>query len=203
MKIALIGATGNVGQRILNEALSRKHQVTAIARGAAGLPAQPGLSAKAVDYTDAGKLAAAIEGADAVISAVKYHTADPAPIVEAVKRAGVPRLLAVGGAGSLKDPTGNDVVDSPQFPAMWKDEALAARAFLISLRKEDQLNWTLLSPSALLQPGERTAKYRVGGDDLLIDAQGNSAISYEDLAKALIDELEAPRHERKRFTVGY
>jgi putative NADH-flavin reductase len=203
MKIALIGATGNVGTRILNEALSRNHQVTAIARGAAGLPAQAGLTAKSVDFTDAATLTAALEGADAALVAVKYHTADPAPIVEAVKRAGVARLLAVGGAGSLKDPTGRDVVDSPDFPAPWKGEALAARAFLVSLRKEDKLNWTLLSPSAMLQPGERTAQYRIGGDDLLIDAQGNSAISYEDLAKALIDELETPRHERKRFTVGY
>jgi len=203
MNIVIIGATGNVGQRIVNEALSRGHKVTAIARGAAKLAPRAGLTPVVLDYADAAKLAAAIEGKDAVVTAVKYHTADPAPIVEAVKRAGVKRLLAVGGAGSLQDPSGRDVVDSPDFPAPWKGEALAAREFLFSLRKEPALNWTLLSPSALLQPGERTAKYRIGGDQLLIDDKGNSAISIEDLAKALIDELEQPRHERQRFTVGY
>jgi len=203
MNITIIGATGNVGSRIVNEALSRGHQVAAIARSADQLPARPGLSAKALDYTDAAKLAAAIEGQDAVIAAVKYSTGHPATIVEAVKKAGVKRLLAVGGAGSLKEPSGRDVVDSPDFPEPWKAEALAARDFLVSLRQETALNWTLLSPSALLQPGARTAKYRIGADDLLIDAQGNSHISIEDLAKALIDELEAPKHQRKRFTVGY
>ena len=203
MNITIIGATGNVGSRITAEALSRGHQVTAIARKADALPAQAGLTAKALDYSDGAKLAAAIEGQDAVLVAVKYHTADPAPILAAVKQAGVQRLLVVGGAGSLQDPTGRDVVDSPDFPAPWKGEALAARDFLHTLRKEAAVNWTMLSPSALLEPGERTAKYRLGTDQLLIDAQGNSKISIEDLAKALIDELEQPQYLRKRFTVGY
>jgi putative NADH-flavin reductase len=203
MNIAIVGATGNVGSRIVNEALSRGHEVIAISRSADQLPAKPRLTTKALDYTDAARLAAAIAGQDAVVIAVKYSTAHPATIVEAVKKAGVKRLLAVGGAGSLRDPGGRDVVDSPDFPAPWKPEALAARDFLVDLRKEPALNWTLLSPSALLQPGERTAKYRVGADDLLVDAQGNSHVSIEDLAKALIDELEVPKHERKRFTVGY
>jgi putative NADH-flavin reductase len=203
MNIAIIGATGNVGSRIVSEALSRGHEVTAIARSADQLAAKPGLTTRALDYTDAARLAAAIEGQDAVIVAVKYSTAHPATIVEAAKKAGVKRLLAVGGAGSLRDASGRDVVDSPDFPAPWKPEALAARDFLVDLRKETALNWTLLSPSALLQPGERTGKYRIGADDLLADAQGNSHVSIEDLAKALIDELEAPKHERKRFTVGY
>jgi len=203
MKIAIIGATGNVGSRLVNEALARGHQVTAIARGADKLAAQPGLTPKALDYTDTAKLAAALAGCDAVLGAVKYHSADGSHILDAVKQAGVKRLLAVGGAGSLEAAPGLDVVDTPDFPALWKPEALAAREFLRTLRKEQTVDWTMLSPSALLEPGERTGKYRVGGDQLLVDAQGHSRISIEDLAKALIDELEQPRHSRKRFTVGY
>ena len=203
MKITIIGATGNVGSRILNEALARGHQVTAIARGAAKLPARPGLTALALDYTNTAKLAAALGGFDAVLGAVKYHSADGKHILDAVKQAGVKRLLVVGGAGSLEAAPGLDVVDTPDFPAPWKPEALAAREFLRALRKEPALDWTMLSPSALLEPGERTGKYRIGSDQLLVDAQGHSKISIEDLAKALIDELEQPKHSRKRFTVGY
>jgi len=203
MKIAIIGATGLVGSRLTSEALSRGHQVTAIARGADALAARPGLRAAALDYGDQATLAAAIEGQDAVLAAVKYHTADPAPILAAVRRAGVPRFLAVGGAGSLQTPDGSDVVDSPDFPAPWKGEALAARDFLRTLRAQSDLDWTMVSPSAMLQPGERTGRYRIGADQLLVDDQGNSSISVEDLAKALIDELETPQHARKRFTVGY
>jgi len=203
MKIAIIGATGNVGSRLVNEALGRGHQVTAIARSAGKLPPQAGLSAQALDFADAGKLAAALAGQEAVLVAVKYHAGDANQILKAVKQAGVERLLAVGGAGSLEAAPGLDVVDTPDFPPLWKPEALAARDFLRTLRLESELDWTMLSPSALLEPGERTAKYRIGGDQLLVDAQGHSKISIEDLAKALIDELEKPQFSRKRFTVGY
>lgn len=203
MKIAIIGATGGVGSRLTHEALSRGHQVTAIARKANELAGKPGLTPVALDLADAGKLAAAVAGQDAVLVSIKYHTTDGAKLLANLKKAGVKRLLAVGGAGSLQDPTGRDVVDSPEFPALWKDEALAAREFLRALRQESALDWTLISPSAMLLPGERTGKYRVGADQLLVDDKGNSGISIEDLAKALVDELEEPRHSRKRFTVGY
>jgi len=203
MKIAIIGATGGVGSRLTNEALSRGHQVTAIARKANELAGKPGLTPVALDLADAGKLAAAVAGQDAVLVSIKYHTTDSAKLLADLKKAGIKRLLAVGGAGSLQDPTGRDVVDSPEFPAPWKGEALAAREFLRALRQESALDWTLISPSAMLVPGERTGKYRIGADQLLVDDKGNSGISIEDLAKALIDELEEPRHSRKRFTVGY
>jgi putative NADH-flavin reductase len=203
MKIAIIGATGGVGSRLTHEALSRGHQVSAIARKANELAGKPGLTPVALDLADAGKLAAAVAGQDAVLVSIKYHTTDGAKLLANLKKAGVKRLLAVGGAGSLQDPTGRDVVDSPEFPALWKDEALAAREFLRALRQESALDWTLISPSAMLLPGERTGKYRVGADQLLVDDKGNSGISIEDLAKALVDELEEPRHSRKRFTVGY
>ena len=203
MKLALIGATGNVGSRLLKEALDRGHAVTAIARNTQSLAAHARLTARALDFTARDRLLPALAGHDAVIAAVKYHSADPVPIVEAVRKSGVKRLLVIGGAGSLRTASGLDVVETPQFPAQWKPEALAARDFLIRLRKERELDWTFLSPSALLGPGVRTGKFRVGGDDLLVDAKGESRISLEDLAVALIDELEKPRHSRQRFTVGY
>ncbi|HEY4370393.1 MAG TPA: NAD(P)-dependent oxidoreductase [Burkholderiales bacterium] len=203
MNIAIIGATGSVGGRLTQEALSRGHQVTAIARKANELPAQAGLTPVAISYTDNAALTTAIRDKDAVLLAVKFTSGDGPQILRAVKAAHPGRLLAVGGAGSLEAKPGLDVVDTPDFPAAYKDEALAAREFLRSLRRENELDWTMISPSALLAPGERTGKYRVGTDQLLVDAQGKSHISIEDLAKALIDELEQPKFRRARFTVGY
>ena len=203
MNIAIIGATGYTGTPLTAEAAARKHQVTAIARHAEKVPALPGVTPKQIDYANTDQLAAALEGKDAVLVAVKFQNTDATPILAAAKRAGVKRVIVIGGAGSLQAAPGLDVVDTPTFPAEYKEEALAAREFLRTLRKEDSLDWTLVSPSALLVPGERTAKYRVGKDDLLVDANGKSSISIQDLAKALIDELEQPKHVKARFTVGY
>ena len=204
MKIALIGATGQVGSRILGEALERNHQVTAIARNPASLAPRAGLKVLALDVSqESDKLAAELAGHDVAIISVKYSQVDAAPILEAVKRAGVPRVLVVGGAGSLQVASGVDLVDTPSFPAAYKGEALAARDFLRLLRQETAIDWTLVSPSALLQPGQRTGQFRIGGDQLLVDAKGASHISIEDLALALVDDLESPRHSRQRFTVGY
>ena len=121
----------------------------------------------------------------------------------AAKQAGVPRLLVVGGAGSLEVAPGVALVDTPQFPAAYKAEALAGRAFLDTLRGEKALDWTFISPSALFEPGERTGSFRLGGDALLSDAAGQSRITMEDFAIALADEIETPAHPRQRFTVGY
>lgn len=203
MNIALIGATGQVGSRILAEALERGHQVTAIARNPAALAAQPGLVPLALDVADDQRLTAVLAGHDALVISVKYADVAAAPLLEAARRAGVPRVLVVGGAGSLQVAPGVDLVDTPDFPAAYKAEALAARAFLLQLRAERAIDWTFLSPSALLQPGARTGRYRTGGDQLLVDGQGVSAIAIDDLAHALIDELEQHRHSRSRFTVGY
>ncbi|WP_342052574.1 MULTISPECIES: NAD(P)-dependent oxidoreductase [unclassified Cupriavidus] len=209
MNIAILGATGNVGTRLTDEALQRGHRVTALARSAESLPARAGLTAKNIDVAQADALARALAGHDAVISSLKFHGNDPRRIIEAVKAAGqasggeTPRLLVVGGAGSLFGAPGVQIVDTPEFPAAYKAEALAGREFLNTLKGETTLDWTFLSPSALLAPGERTGKFRLGEDDLLVDAAGNSSISIEDYAIAMIDEVETPRHTRRRFTVGY
>jgi putative NADH-flavin reductase len=202
MKIALAGATGYVGSRVLAEALRRRHAVSAVARDVSKLTPAAGLTIAQGDLS-VPSIVPLLAGHDAVIIAVKSASIEQRSVVEMVKLAGVARLLVVGGAGSLEVAPGLDLVDSPQFPAQWKPEALAARNFLRLLREERTLDWTLLSPSALLEPGERTNRFRLGCDQLLRDAKGESRISVEDLAVALIDELETPRHSRLRFTAGY
>jgi putative NADH-flavin reductase len=124
-------------------------------------------------------------------------------IIQAAKQAAVPRLLVVGGAGSLEVKPGVELLDTPQFPGIYRATAEGARRALHMLREEEDLHWTMLSPSAHLEPGTRTGKFRLGADQLLVDAQGHSHISLADYAVAMIDELEQPRHLRQRFTVGY
>ena len=203
MKIAIIGATGNVGSRLTDEALRRGHTVTALARQASKLPARDGVTARDVDVADTAALAAALRGSDAVISTVRFLQTSAAQIVAAVKAAGVERLLVVGGAGSLYVAPGVQLVDTPTFPEAYKAEASAGRDFLNALRGETSLAWTFMSPSALFTPGERTGKFRLGNDDLLTAADGKSWISMEDYAIAMLDEIEQPKHVRERFTVGY
>ena len=203
MKIALIGPTGNVGSRLLAELLRRGHEVTGIARHPEGLPSQPHLTVKRGDANDEDDLAALLRGHDAVISAGRFVSVNPRALIAAVKQAGVPRLLVVGGAGSLEVAPGVQLMDTPDFPAAYKPEALAGRDFLHVLRDERELHWTFLSPSAIFGPGERTGTFRLGTDQLLVGADGESRISMEDFAIALVDELERPRHPRQRFTVGY
>jgi putative NADH-flavin reductase len=203
MKIALIGATGNVGSRLLAELLRRGHNVTALARNAERVPAHIGVTAKRADVTDKTELIAALAGHDAVISAVPFTGSNPRILIEAVKAARVLRYLVVGGAGSLEVASGQRLVDAPGFPAQYRDEALAGAAFLDALRAEPELDWTFLSPSALFGAGDRTGVFRLGGDQLLVDEKGNSTISFEDFAVAMSDELEQHAHSRQRFTVGY
>jgi len=124
-------------------------------------------------------------------------------VINGLKKAGVKRLLVVGGAGSLEVKPGLQLVDRPEFPSEYKQGSLAVREALNILRKETSLEWTFLSPSAVLEPGRRTGTFRLGMDQLLTDAKGESRISVEDLAIALIDELENLKHIRRRFTVGY
>jgi putative NADH-flavin reductase len=213
MKIALIGATGFVGSRILDEALRRKHEVTAIVRRTERLPVHAGLTAKKGDALKADELAGLLAGHEAVIAAYnpdqdavdKYETmvAGAKAIIAGTKKAGIKRLLVVGGAGSLEIAPGQQVIDQPGFPEEWKAGALGTREFLYLLREEPDLEWTFLSPAAMLQPGERTGKFRLGEDQLLVDADGQCRISVEDYAVAMIDELEEPRHIRRRFCVAY
>jgi putative NADH-flavin reductase len=203
MKIAIIGATGRVGTRLIDEALRRGHAVTAIARQAETLPAREGLSTRNADVAAPQALASALAGHDVTISTVRFLQASGAQIVGAVKAARVPRLLVVGGAGSLYVAPGLQLVDTPQFPEAYKAEALAGREFLNALRAETDLDWTFLCPAALFEPGTRTGSYRVGEETLLSDANGKSWISMEDYAIALLDEVEKPAHSRQRYTVAY
>lgn len=211
MKIALIGATGFVGSKVLAEALQRGHQVTALARTPGKLAAQPGLTVVQADASDAGAVAQAIEGHDAVVStynvrgAADFRTAYLGGLqaaMEGARRAGVKRLLWVGGAGSLYVAPGVQLVDTPQFPAEYKTEALAGRDALALIREEKALEWSFVSPAPILQPGPRTGRFRLGGDQVL-EGEQPGRISVDDLAVAIVDELEKPRHVRQRFTLAY
>ncbi|WP_332681407.1 NAD(P)-dependent oxidoreductase [Bosea sp. (in: a-proteobacteria)] len=203
MNIALIGATGFIGSRLLAELGRRGHRVTAIVRNPEKVPQGAGVTAKRGDVFDRDGLAALLAGHDAVISAVHFSASDPAVLLAAVRQSGVKRYLVVGGAGSLAVAPGVKLFDTKEFPAIYLDEAKKGGAYLDLLQAEASLDWTFLSPSALIEPGARTGKFRLGKDDLLVGAEGRSAISAEDYAVALVDELEKPEHSRQRFTVGY
>ena len=202
MKIALIGATGNAGSQILAELSRRGHSVTAISRHPEKVPALPRVTPLKADANDVTGLSAALKGHDVAISSVHFTASDPRKLIAAVQASGVGRYLVVGGAGSLEVAPGVKLIDTPQFPAIYKTEAAAGSAFLDLLRKEAKLDWTFLSPSAMFVPGERTGKFRLGGNQLLSNEKGSS-ISFEDYAMALVDEIEKPAHSRQRFTVGY
>ncbi|GAA0402095.1 hypothetical protein SAMN05421862_11731 [Pseudomonas extremaustralis] len=202
-KIAIIGATGRAGSQLLEEALRRGHSVIAIARHTDTLTARPGVTVKQVDALDAAALQQAVSGSDVVISAAHFATLPAASVIDPVKKAGVKRLLVVGGAGSLLLPGGGRVIDSEGFPAEYKAEASAGAAFLDVLREEKTLDWSFLSPSAEFVEDKRTGTFRLGQDDLLVSSEGRSWISFADFAIALIDEVETPKHSRQRFTVGY
>jgi len=216
MKIALIGATGFVGTAVLAELLQRDHKVTALLRNPSKLASQPGLSTIAADAFAAESVAAAVRGHDAVISAFnpgwnetdlydKFMRGSTA-IERGVEAGGVKRLLVVGGAGSLFVAPGVQLVDTPDFashvPANIVPGALAARDALTAMRNNVRLDWTFLSPPAMLAPGERSGAYRVGGEALLMAGDKPAGISVADLAVAIVDEIERPRHVRARFTVA-
>ncbi|WP_183561119.1 NAD(P)-dependent oxidoreductase [Mucilaginibacter sp. SP1R1] len=217
MKIALIGATGNVGRTILNEALYRGHEVTAIARNPEKLDVKNDkLTLAAVDVFDVNGLAAVLAGHDAVVSSYNSGWANPniyddfiagsKAIQQAVKQSGVKRVLVIGGAGSLEIAPGLQLVDSPNFPAAYKPGASAARDYLNILKQEQDLDWTFLSPAINMHPdahGEPTRKFRLGTDQPVFNEKGENNILIEDLAVAIIDELENNQFIKRRFTVGY
>ncbi|MEU0569834.1 NAD(P)-dependent oxidoreductase [Nonomuraea sp. NPDC005983] len=200
MKILLFGATGMVGQRIVTELRNRGNDVTALSRSGP-------------DKGDVADTATLARGYDVVISAIAppRDGTEPAPpflaanraLIDGVRKAGVRRLIVVGGAGSLQVAPGLDLVDTPDFPEMYKKESLAAREVLKLYREVDDVDWTYVSPAAEIGPGERTGVYRIGGDQLLTDARGRSYISAEDFAVAIADEVENGAHPRKRITVAY
>ena len=169
----------------------------------AEMAARPGLTLVRGDANSPESLAPLLAGHDVVVSSVPFRSGDPKLLIEAVRRSGVLRYLVVGGAGSLLIAPGQVFVDSPNFPAVAKEEAGRGKVFLDALRTVTDLDWTMLSPSALITPGERTGKFRLGDDLLLTGADGKSWISHEDYAVAFVDEIENGAHLRRRFTVGY
>ncbi|TCM21597.1 hypothetical protein EDF56_101264 [Novosphingobium sp. PhB165] len=202
MKIAVLGASGRAGSEIAKEAARRGHQVLAIARNPEKIPAIDGVTAKAADASDSDALAALIAGNDAVISALHFDVTAEA-LLAAVRKAGVPRLLITGGAASLEVAPGVRVIDDPEFPEAWKGAAMGGIAFLDVLRQTKDVDWTFFSPAALIFEGPRTGSYRPGTDQLVTDDAGESKISFADFAVAMVDELEAHRHSRARFTAAY
>lgn len=203
MKIAVVGASGNAGSRIVAELARRGHAVTAIARHPERIAGQPNVTATRGDVLDQGALTQLLAGHDAAVSSVHFLDSDPAKLIGAARDSKVGRYLVVGGAGSLEVTPGVRLVTTPGFPPAYKAEAEKGAAFLDLLRQDKELNWTFLSPSALFTAGERTGKFRLGTDQLLTAADGKSWISFEDFAVALADEIERPAHIRGRFTVGY
>jgi putative NADH-flavin reductase len=203
MKIALIGATGKAGSRVLAELLSRGHHVTAIVRSPDRVPAHDRVTAVGTDGSEH-SLAQAISGHDAVVSSVRFVDLAPEVLVPAVKASGVKRYVVVGGAGSLLHTDGIEEARRPEFPEPFRPNSLRGGDLLNLLRQTPDLDWTFISPPRMFVPGERTGKFRYGKDHMLMtDAGVPTSISFEDFAVALVDELEKPQHVRERFTIGY
>jgi uncharacterized protein len=212
MKVVLFGASGNIGSAIREELLGRGHEVTAVTRSGKGT-AGPRLSIERGDATDAIAVAKLVAGHDAVLSAVgprigiendaEIIVGAAGSLIAALPAAGVRRLIVLGGAGSLEAAPGVRVVDNPHFPAIWKANALAQGEALELYRASEGLDWTFVSPPAVIEPGERAGVFRVGGDQLLVDADGVSRITIPDYAIAFVDELEKPTVMRRRITVAY
>ena len=216
MHIVVFGATGNIGQRIVREALSRGHEVTGVVRDpAASQSPDPRVRLVKGDATVADSVAEVARGADAVVSAISPRPnargleaprlADAArALIAGLPRAGVKRVLFVGGAGSLEVAPGQQLMDQPGFPEAYKAEATEGRDSLAVWREQGAgLEWTYLSPAAEIHPGRRSGGYRVSGDQFIVDEKGRSTITFEDYAVAVLDELEQPKHVGRRFAVAY
>ncbi|WP_413486132.1 NAD(P)-dependent oxidoreductase [Shewanella baltica] len=210
MKIAILGATGWIGGSILKEALSRGHQVTALVRDPSKLSATD-VAVHAVDLEQP-LVAQTFAGVDVVIASVggraqQNHGLGASTVqhlLDVLPNAKVPRLLWVGGAGSLEVAPGVTLVSSPDFPAAYKDEALAqGEALQVFRAAQTAINWTFVSPAAEIYPGESEGPYRLGGDSFFTDANGRSRISVTDYAKAMLDEAEQGTHVNQRISVAY
>ena len=217
MHIVLYGATGKAGSRILTELLSRGHQVTAVTRDTDKLAPNRGLTVQQGDLSHTAAMVEAIGGAEAIVSAYAPPADKPEQILAVTKRLidavhqvsqqassseNAPRLIVVGGAGSLQVAPGVALLTTKEFPAEWRPIA-EAHGKALELLRDSSIDWTYLSPSAFFGPGERTGKFRLGQDEPLSTPDGKSVISMEDYAIALVDELEQPQRRGQRFTVGY
>lgn len=214
-KVALIGASGRVGRAILNELLNRGFKVDALVRNPDKLKLDnPNLTVTQVDASNESSLANDLKGFDNVISAYNPGWSNPniyqetlenyPKILKAAIQAGVKRLLIVGGAGTLFVKPGLRLMDTGTLPKEWLPGVTSlGKFYLETLMKNHDIDWVFFSPAAFLEEGVRTGKYRLGKDDLMLDENGKSSISLEDYAKAMVDELEEPKHHRERFTIGY
>lgn len=215
-KVAVIGATGFVGTKIVNELSERGYAVEALVRDASKVETKGNVTAKSVDVNNTDDLAEALKGNDAVISAFNAGWTNPnlyhdflngsVNIEKAVEQAGVKRLIVVGGAGSLYTPDNVQIVDTPDFPEAYKPGATAARDYLNKIRENKTLDWTFFSPAIEMNQenaGERTGAYRTSLETPVFDENGRSRLSVEDVAVVLVDELEQNNHIRERFTAAY
>lgn len=203
MKIALIGATGNIGTKILKELLHRGYHVTGISRHPEKMIQHKNLTPVKGDVHDSDAMVKILYGHDVVISSIHFMDFDGQTLLNTVKQSGACRYLVVGGAGSLEVAPGVQVLDTPSFPDEYRQEALLGREYLTLLQTEKVLDWVYLSPQLMLMPGERTGKFRIGTDQIIFNEKGQSTISEEDLAYAVVDELENQMFTQQRFTVGY
>lgn len=213
--VLLIGATGFVGSAVLNELVSRDHKVTAVVRNIEKLAKSDLVDAVKEDVANVDAIAKLAEGKDAIISAYNPGWTNPdiatlitenyPKILEAAKKSGVERLLIVGGAGTLFCAPGLRVVDSGAIPAEIMGGVRPLGDFYLNtLMNENDIDWVFFSPAGVFdQEGKKTGNYRLGKDDLIVDAEGNSHISVQDYADAMVNELEKPAHHKERFTIGY
>jgi hypothetical protein len=212
MDVVLFGATGNIGRAIAEELVARDHSVTGVARSGAGSTAPPaGIEVRRGDVTDPADVAEVVQGGDGVVSAVGplFGSGEDQPfvaaahgLVEGLRRAGVSRLVVVGGAGSLEVAPGIQAVDQPSFPEAYKPNALAQREALEIYRTVDDLDWTYVSPAAEIGPGPHIGDYQLGHHLMLFADDGKSHISYADYADGIVDCLEQGTHLREQITLA-
>lgn len=215
-KVAVIGATGFVGTQVVNELANRGYAVEAIVRDASKVEQNEKVSAKSIDINNIDELAEALKGNDAVISTFNAGWTNPnlyndfltgsENIEKAVENSGVKRLIVVGGAGSLYTPENIQIVDTPNFPEAYKPGATAARDYLNKIKENSTLDWTFFSPAIEMNQanvGTRTGKYRTSLETPVVNEEGRSILSVEDVAVVLVDELEQNNHIRERFTAAY
>ena len=213
MKTVVLGATGMAGSRIAAEAVRRGDEVVAVSRSGAAPVDSPLLTPVAADAGSVRELAEVVKGADVVASALApaRDGSDPRgpltalydAVLDGVRAGGVRRMVVVGGAGSLQVDKDTLLKDTPAVPEPIKPEAEALNDVLAKLREVDDLEWTYITPAAAFGPGKRTGNFRIGGDAVLTDSEGNSRISAEDYAIAFVDEMENAEHPNTRICVAY
>lgn len=202
MKVAVLGAGGKAGKELVKELRRRGHEVIATGRSAGNLPSGEGIETRVADLTDAEALAKAVDGAEAVISALTFNvTANT--IFEGMKKAGIGRLIVIGGASSLRMPDGTRIYDTPGYPNALARMVLPGIHHLDWMKLEQDVNWSYFSPGRILFEGERLGKFRLDTDNLILDENGESRISYADAAIAMVDELEQNKHPFSRWHASY